>query len=129
MVISVGLLYYVFVKFTGWGIPCFFNKATGFTCPGCGISRMLMAIIELDFVEAFKFNPALFTVLPFILSVLTIDRIEYVRYGARKKRVWKNVVIIVSLFLLIGFCIYRNIVEGFDYNSLLGNIINFISKK
>lgn len=90
---------------------------------------MLVALLSFNFVEAFHFNPALFITLPFILSVLVDDRIQYIREGVRKDRLWKNVIIISSLVILMAFCIYRNIKEGFDYNSLFGMIIDFIKNK
>ena len=90
---------------------------------------MLVALLSFRFADAFYFNPALFVTLPFILSILVADRIEYIREGVRKKRLWKNVVILSCFVILMTFCIYRNIKEGFDYNSLFGMIINFIKNK
>ena len=89
---------------------------------------MLVALISFNFVEAFHFNPAVFVTLPFLALVLVADRIDYIREGVRKKALWKNVVIIISLVVLIAYCIYRNVIDGFDYNSLFGVIINFIKK-
>jgi len=90
---------------------------------------MLVALLSFNFVEAFHFNPALFITLPFILLVLVADRIQYVCEGVRKDRLWKNVIIISSLIVLMAFCIYRNIQDGFNYNSLFGVILNFINNK
>ena len=129
IVISVGLLYYyIGIKIVGISIPCFFNKVTGLTCPGCGITFMLVKLLSFEFAEAFHSNPALFCTLPFIAVVLVADKIDYIREGMRKKRLWKNVIIISATAILIVFCIYRNIVEGIDHRSLFGLILKLIQK-
>ena len=67
LVLLVGSAYAVFCLRTGWGIPCLFHLATGLQCPGCGVSRMLLALLRLDFPAAFRANPVLLCMLPFLL--------------------------------------------------------------
>ena len=67
-----GLVYGIFVRYTGLAIPCFFNKVTGFYCPGCGVTRMCVALLQFHFREAFYANPVIFCMLPvFLLVFLT----------------------------------------------------------
>lgn len=40
--------------------PCLIRTFTGLSCPGCGSTRALHALLHLRFAEAFAFNP-LFT--------------------------------------------------------------------
>ena len=46
-------------------IKCLWNEMTGLYCPGCGITRMLIAMIQLDFYQAFRYNPFLFLLIIF----------------------------------------------------------------
>ena len=59
-VLSVGLLYYGWIRLTGKALPCFYRAATGLLCPGCGATRMFTAMLRLEFAEAFRCNPAVF---------------------------------------------------------------------
>lgn len=65
--IIVGLIYAGFVSFTGYGVPCLFKVVTGWDCPGCGITRMLVSILHGNLYEAFHVNPVLFCLIPYIL--------------------------------------------------------------
>lgn len=56
-VLSFILVYYLLFRFAGGGLPCFLYLKTGLLCPGCGASRMLMALLRGDFAAAWAFNP------------------------------------------------------------------------
>ncbi len=63
IVIGVGLAYTLWIKLTGLSLPCFYYTTTGFYCPGCGISRMFLALFKLQIGEAFFYNPVVFILL------------------------------------------------------------------
>lgn len=126
IVLAVGIAYYIFIKLTGWAIPCPFRKMFGFYCPGCGVSRMLISIIQMDFVSAFHYNPALFCLSPLLAICYAAEKIKYIKYGERPFYRWQNFILIGALVILFAFSIYRNVTEGFHYDSVLGEIINFI---
>ena len=44
---------------------CVVKAVTGYPCPGCGITRGLLAILRGDLREAWRRNPASFAVLLF----------------------------------------------------------------
>lgn len=67
LILIFGLAYAAFCAWTGWGIPCLFRLVTGLQCPGCGVSRMLLALLRLDFPAAFQANPVLLCMLPLLL--------------------------------------------------------------
>lgn len=52
-----GLLYGIFVSYTGLAIPCLFRKVTGLLCPGCGVTGMCVALLHLDWRGAFSCHP------------------------------------------------------------------------
>ena len=65
------------------GIPCLFNKITGLKCVGCGISRMLVALVRFDFASAFKYNAFLFVTGPFLIAYIACSEVKYVLNGSR----------------------------------------------
>ena len=109
VIISIGLIYAVFYALTDIGIPCFFNKITGLKCPGCGITHMCMNILKLDFYNAFKDNPAIFSLSPFWLIAFIYQIIHYIKTGDRKLVKPVNILIWISLIILIIWGVLRNI--------------------
>lgn len=47
-------------------IECPIHKFIGIYCPGCGITRMFVSLFELNFYQAFRYNPLLFIYLIFL---------------------------------------------------------------
>ena len=82
IVLLCGIAYALFVYVTGWGIPCPIYTATGFQCPACGVSRMLMSILRLDFVSAYHYNPFLFVTSPVLLFCILYPDFVYVKTGS-----------------------------------------------
>ena len=109
ILLTVGLVYYIFVSLTNVGIPCVFRLITGLQCPGCGVSRMLMALLRFDFVSAFHYNPAVLLTAPIILFCILRSDVEYIQTGNRPQKQYRFVWITV-LVILLGFGIIRNIV-------------------
>ena len=81
IVLVCGLAYALFVYVTGWGIPCPIHTITGLQCPACGVSRMLMAILRLDFASAYRYNPFLFVTSPVLLFCIVYPDIVYIKTG------------------------------------------------
>jgi hypothetical protein len=46
---------------------CFFHKATGLLCPGCGGLRALHQLLHGHLATAFRFNPVLMVSLPLLV--------------------------------------------------------------
>ncbi len=79
IVISLLVLYkYLNTKFN-FAIDCPIHKITKLYCPGCGITRMLFAILNLDFYQAFRYNPLLFITIPIWLFYLLDLVISYIK--------------------------------------------------
>lgn len=96
----LGFLYLLLIYFD-IVIPCFFYKLTGFYCPGCGVTRMFLSLFHLDFYQAFRFNPLLFILLPFliILGILQYKRWLFNQnYFKVPDFVWNSILIITILF-------------------------------
>lgn len=108
VILCIALAYLIFVQYTHRGIPCLFYKITGWKCVGCGISRMLISLVRLDFISAFWHNPFLFITGPFILAYLVCRDAKYVLRGNGQMGRWE-IFIWIELFLAIAYGIARNI--------------------
>lgn len=109
ILVLVGLAYYGFVKLTGWGLPCPFHLLTGWHCPGCGISRMFMALLELDFMGALGYNALVLVLLPFGVVFGLRRWIIYVKTGNTEPDRLETVLLIVATVLTLAFWILRNL--------------------
>ncbi len=81
--LAAGLLYAAFCTWSGWAIPCPFRLLTGWRCPGCGVTRMCLALLRLDLPAAWAANPGLLLLAPFLLLLLLSMAVRYIRTGAR----------------------------------------------
>jgi len=108
IVLAAGFAYYFLVTLTPWKIPCVFNEMTGLLCSGCGVTRMCISIIRLDFYSAFNYNKAVFVTLPVLVYLLLAYEIRYIKTGQRRLTAFEKYVLIVELVLLIVFGIVRN---------------------
>jgi hypothetical protein len=108
VILCIGLAYFLLVRSLGKGIPCLFYEITGWKCPGCGITGMILSLARADFAAAFAHNPFLFITGPFILIYLLFCEIRYVLRGTRRMGKWE-IFIWVELGLAILFGLLRNI--------------------
>ena len=105
----LGTAYYLFIRLTGWGIPCMVNYFTGTYCSGCGITRMCMALVKLDFAAALHYNALVTLFLPF-LAVFGLRRmVIYVRTGNSGPDRLESVLLTIAAILVVAFWILRNL--------------------
>ena len=76
----IGGAYALWLFHTGRGIPCLFHRITGLQCPGCGVSRLCLALLRGDLAGAWRANAYLLCILP-LLAVLLVRR---------ERRLFKN---------------------------------------
>ncbi len=108
--ICVGCAYALFCHFTGWGLPCPIHLVTGLNCPGCGVSRMLLSLLRLDFAAAFHCNAVLFCLLPVLLGLFVYWIYRYIRYGERKNGPVAEGLVWVLVILLLLWGVVRNLI-------------------
>ena len=113
LVLCVGIAYAIFVRFTGWGIPCLFSMVTGIQCPGCGISRMFLALLELDIAAAAKYNLLVLCFLPFGLVLFVYKSWQYVKRGETEMCMAEKIFYCIALVLCIAFSVLRNTTDLF----------------
>ncbi|MGN0442697.1 MAG: DUF2752 domain-containing protein [Acutalibacteraceae bacterium] len=109
IIIAVGIIYIIFNSLTGIGIPCVFHLITGLNCPGCGVSRMIISLINLDFEAAFRYNAALFVLSPVFLILAITIIVRYIKTGSQKLSRGQSAVVITLIVLLLLFGIVRNL--------------------
>lgn len=105
--LGIGGAYVLWIKLTGKGLACVVNSSTGLLCPGCGSSRMFLALLRLDFGAAWRHNPVvlvLFCLWNLIAGEVFLGKPAFVRrsaflYGA----------LAVSVGVLVLFGIVRNL--------------------
>lgn len=108
-VVFGGLGYYLWFSITGLGVPCLFYEITSLMCPGCGVTRLCIALLKLDFYSAFKANAAIFTMLPFWAAVFGAYAFRYIKNGTRKMLKWQEYVLYFSAAILVVYDVVRNI--------------------
>lgn len=108
-VLFIGLVFAYGAAHWGWWLPCIFNQVTGLLCPGCGISRMCLAILKLDFAGAFQWNPAVFLMLPFIGYLLGYMMYRHIRFDDVVMRKWQQILAWILVGILLIFAIVRNL--------------------
>lgn len=115
VIILLSYIYYHYLFKNGIVIPCIFHKITNLYCPGCGVTRMILSLIKLDFYQAFRYNSLITIFVPFILFLLIDFIIKWITgnknyfYIKIPNKIW-----IVLLIITISFGVIRNI-PYFDY--------------
>lgn len=109
IVLAIGIAYALFVRLTGWGIPCVIYLATDRYCPGCGISRMFMALLRLDLAAALRSNALVLMLLPFGLIFGIRRLVIYVKTGRSDTDRLETTLLIPAAVLTVVFWILRNL--------------------
>lgn len=105
---AVLILYLLVFKTYGAGIPCLFNKITGYKCPGCGMTHALSELTKGNIIGAWKYNSLSITAFP-VICLYSLYRIisEKVlrREGFYK---WELAFLIIIFFVVILYGCIRN---------------------
>lgn len=109
LVASVGIGYALWVNLTHLSIPCPFHAITGLQCPGCGVTRMCLALLRLDVAGAWQANPVLLLLLPLLGGLLGYRAVAYVRLGSVPTARWETLVWSGMAVVLLLWGIWRNI--------------------
>ena len=107
---AIGGGYALFCFHFGYGIPCLFNLVTGLKCPGCGVTRMCLCLLRLDFAGAWVANPVLLVLLPFGVFLALRLAVRYVKSGSRRLTKAENIGVCMVCVVLLIFGVVRNIV-------------------
>ena len=109
LICLAGSGYALFCILTGWGLPCLFHQFTGLYCPGCGVSRMCLSLLRLDFAAAFHNNGAVLVLAPLIAVVVVSVLTRYICTGDARPKRWEAAVLYAAIALLLLFGLLRNL--------------------
>ena len=104
---------FIFIIVTGKvNVECLFKKIFHISCPGCGLTRSFRSILNLDFINAFKYNilgiPLFVSFIVFSI-MLIFDIIKNSNTSIKAiMNVFKNYYLII-IFILIITTIINNI--------------------
>lgn len=107
IVLGLGGLYFIWLKLTGWAIPCMFYKISGYRCPGCGVTGLIYHVIHLEFLEAYRANPFLFVTGPLLLAEIFYS--SYRSFKGKKLSKWNEIAVVVYAVALCVFGVVRNL--------------------
>ena len=99
----------VWLSETGYGIPCIFHAVTGLQCPGCGVTRMLSALLHGDWRGAWESNAAVLTLSPVLAGLVGLSLVRWIRTGSARLPRWADAVTVVCVVLRLLFTVARNL--------------------
>lgn len=106
-ILGAGVLYAFLILHTPFRIPCLFREITGLQCPGCGTSRMALALMRFDIPAAFAYNPVAFFSFPawFLISICAfVGRPKALRNSKNLLRI-----LYINIVVYMIFAIFRNL--------------------
>ena len=109
LLLALGLGYVAVIRLLGRGLYCPFYMATGLLCPGCGVSRMCLALLRGDWAGAWRANPLLTALLPVLAALLGLRALRYVRTGEGRAPAWESRTWIALAVLLVVYGVARNL--------------------
>ena len=83
---------------TVYFLPCVFKGVTSIPCPGCGMTRACLAILQGEFSTAWRYHP--FSFLLIGLSILIVFQPEYTQETWVAISLIKQKIIVSTLILL-----------------------------
>nr|WP_317378072.1 DUF2752 domain-containing protein [uncultured Faecalimonas sp.] len=105
-ILGAGAGYLLWLRRTGIGIPCMFHKITGWLCPGCGITTLILCLSKADIRGAFQANPFLFVTGPFLLTGILAE--WYCSEKEKKRPRWMSRIWNIYIVALCIFGVIRN---------------------
>ncbi len=94
--LAVLLIIYFFIAYTlldYFDTTCIFLKFTGIPCPGCGMTRALISVLNMDIIGAIKNNIVIFF-MPYIFIYIFSDF---------KSKVHNILLIIIAVIAIINW--------------------------
>lgn len=100
-----GLGYLLVIEWTGYALDCPFRWLTGWQCPGCGVTHLVLALVHGDLDGAWQANPAIILASPFLLLLwFRSERVDILNEPA-----WQRFLAWGLVIWFLGFGIWRNL--------------------
>lgn len=78
--INATLIYFLAIK--DYMLPCFSKQLFGIDCPGCGLQRSILLLLNGEFIAAFKMYPAIYPLLA-LGCVILLNKILGLKYATQ----------------------------------------------
>lgn len=89
-------------------IPCIFHELTGLYCPGCGMTRALASLANLEIYQAIRYNALIIFLVPAFLLYIVFKIKSYINNEKNKFNIL-NYLLWSALIITILYGILRNI--------------------
>lgn len=93
----------IYLGIEDYMLPCFTRQFLGFDCPGCGLQRAVVFLLQGEFIAAFKMYPAIYPII-FLAGFLAFNKVFSFKYANQT---------IISLMLLSVGSILTNYILKF----------------
>ena len=107
LVCLFGIACLIWLRMGGPSVPCVFHELTGLQCPGCGVTRMILALSRLDLAAAMKANAFLTVTLPYLTALLVYSAYKWIKNEKAGAKVEASAVIYCIGLILFG--VIRNL--------------------
>lgn len=93
---------FIFLGLENYMLPCFTKKLLGIDCPGCGLQRSFLFLIQGEFSAAFEMYPAIYPMLLFLVF-LGLNKLTPVKYS--------STITIVLMVTTVGFILINYLLK------------------
>jgi hypothetical protein len=110
LILGIGLAYALWVHLTGLAMPCPIKLVTGLWCPGCGATRMCLALLRLDLYGALRSNAGLCLLLPVLAALIGQQALHWVKTGrAAPPTPQQNALVWGMVWAMLAYGVVRNL--------------------
>ena len=106
---AIGGIYLLVILLTPLRIPCPIRFLTGFQCPGCGVTRMVLDLLKLDVRQAFRDNAFVLLILPVLVPWGIYRTKKYIEEDSQGYSIFELILLGILLAGAVLFGIIRNI--------------------
>lgn len=105
ILLFLGGLFFVYRYFNpvehSFFVPCPFNYATGYHCPGCGSQRAIHQLLHFNILDALRMNPLLVLSLPILFVGVGNQVWNYIFETQYRIKLFYNNYFIYGYFIVV----------------------------
>lgn len=105
LILTISIIYIKLLDIVKF--KCLYKELFNIYCPGCGSTRMIKALINLEIYQAFRYNPLIFISIIITIIYIIYNAILYLK--GKKLQIPSKKTIICIIILLLIYMILRNI--------------------
>ena len=109
LILGLGLLLLLSIRFLHRGIPCPFFALTKLRCPFCGMTRAVLALLSGNLHEAMRCNLMVFPYLTILLALGLIQARRFIITGSCFFLSWEKKLCVSCIIFSLVWMAVRNI--------------------